>query len=152
MPLTLRSLAEIQSRLFDVGAAIATPTSTSPKTKATAVFPAANTAQVEEWIDALDAKLPPLKNFVIPVTSSLLLPLGWSDGYMYQSGGLCSTHLNLARAVCRRAERSCVALVDEEHVDPELGRYLNRLSDLLFVCVRFAAQHEGKPEILWRKS
>ena len=69
-----------------------------------------------------------------------------------QSGGLCSTHLNLARAVCRRAERACVVLVREGHSDAEVGRYLNRLSDLLFVASRAAALADGRTEIVWRKA
>ena len=68
-----------------------------------------------------------------------------------QSGGLSSTHLNLARAVCRRAERAVVPLVSAGEVDPEVGRYLNRLSDFLFVAGRYAVMKEGKEEIIWKK-
>jgi cob(I)alamin adenosyltransferase len=126
-------LIEIQSRLFDVGAAVATPTSASESRKAYTKFDSACTAKLEGWVDELDAALPPLKNFVIP------------------SGGLTSTHLNLARTVCRRAERSVVPLVQDELVDEEVLRYLNRLSDFLFAAGRMAAKKEGSQEILWRK-
>ena len=68
-----------------------------------------------------------------------------------QSGGLCSTHLNLARAVCRRAERKVVALIEVEQASPEAGKYLNRLSDFLFASSRFAAMHSGHTELLWKK-
>ena len=62
------SLAEVQSRLFDVGAAVATPLSdANANPNPNSLFPATHTAQLERWIDALDAQLPPLKNFVIPV-------------------------------------------------------------------------------------
>lgn len=127
-------LVEIQCRLFDLGAAVATPINTSSTTKLSRTkFESANTQVLESWIDELDSSLPPLKNFVIP------------------SGGLCSVHFQLARTVCRRAERSVVALVREDHVDEEVGRYLNRLSDFLFVAARFAAKHDNKEEIIWRK-
>lgn len=128
-------LVEIQSRLFDLGAAVATPvaSSSSDKLQYTA-FPAGLTSQLEQWIDALDGALPPLTNFVIP------------------SGGLSCTHLNLARATCRRAERAVVPLVLSGHVDAECGRYLNRLSDFLFAASRSAAFREGRQELLWKKA
>jgi Cobalamin adenosyltransferase len=65
---------------------------------------------------------------------------------------MSSTHLNLARAVCRRAERSVYPLVHAEQVDAEVGRYLNRLSDFLFAATRAAALREGREELLWRKA
>eukprot|EP00600_Ochromonadales_sp_CCMP1393_P013306 CAMPEP_0175000912 /NCGR_PEP_ID=MMETSP0005-20121125/2849_1 /TAXON_ID=420556 /ORGANISM="Ochromonas sp., Strain CCMP1393" /LENGTH=139 /DNA_ID=CAMNT_0016255755 /DNA_START=266 /DNA_END=685 /DNA_ORIENTATION=- len=128
-------LEEIQCRLFDLGAAVATPTTkaSSEEKIAYTQFPAKHTAQVEEWIDSLDAKLPPLSNFVIP------------------SGGMSATHLNHARTVCRRAERSVVPLVEMGIVDAEVGRYLNRLSDLIFVATRTAVMNENQKEILWVK-
>jgi len=128
-------LIEIQSRLFDLGAAVATPIAGSSEEKKlyTALDPKL-TEQVEVWIDALDATLPPLSNFVIP------------------SGGLSCTTLNLARAVCRRAERAVVPLVLSQQVDAEVGRYLNRLADFLFAASRAAALREKQTEILWRKA
>lgn len=127
-------LVEIQCTLFDVGAAIATPLENSSEEKKKYVeFSPAFTSQVEEWIDELDASLPPLTNFVIP------------------SGGLSSTNLNFARTVCRRAERSVVPLVLEGHVDGEVGKYLNRLSDFFFAASRVASHKEGKKEIIWKK-
>lgn len=127
-------LEEIQCRLFDVGAAIATPANSSSEKKLSYTkFEVSNIDELEEWIDRLDAELPPLTNFVIP------------------SGGISATHLNLSRTVCRRLERSVIPLAAEGYVDAELARYLNRLSDFLFVCVRIAAKREGREEILWRK-
>jgi cob(I)alamin adenosyltransferase len=128
-------LAEIQSRLFDLGAAVATPMQTSSSEKKSFTeFPSQFTIELENRIDSLDAALPPLTNFRIP------------------SGGMSSTHLNLARAVCRRAERSVVPLVAAEQCDIECGKYLNRLSDYLFAAARTAAHKEGKEEKLWVKS
>ncbi len=60
-------------------------------------------------------------------------------------------YLNHARAVCRRAERAVVTLIDQGECDPEVGRYLNRLSDFLFVLSRVAVMREGKTEIIWKK-
>ena len=65
---------------------------------------------------------------------------------------MSSTHLNLARAICRRAERSVYPLVQGESVDAEVGRYLNRLSDFLFAATRAAALREGREELLWIKA
>lgn len=128
-------LNEIQSRLFDLGAAVATPVQNSSDAKvAYTKFSPKFTAKLEEWIDELDAQLPPLTNFVIP------------------SGGLSATHLNLARTICRRAERSVVPLVEQNIVDSEVGRYLNRLSDLLFAAQRTASMREKKEEFLWIKA
>jgi len=64
---------------------------------------------------------------------------------------MSSTHLNLARAVCRRAERAVYPLIHAEQVDAEVGRYLNRLSDFLFAATRAAALREGREELLWKK-
>jgi ATP:cob(I)alamin adenosyltransferase len=64
---------------------------------------------------------------------------------------MSATHLNLARTVCRRAERSVVPLIEADLVDQEVGRYLNRLSDFLFAAQRTAAFREKKAEILWKK-
>jgi len=128
-------LADIQSRLFDLGAAVATPMQTSSDEKVRfTTFPQVFTKQLEQEIDSLDSQLPPIDTFCIP------------------SGGLSSVHLNHARTVCRRAERSVVPLVLAEQVDSEVGKYLNRLSDFLFAAARTAAHREGKIETLWRKA
>jgi len=128
-------LTEIEWELFDLGAAVATPLqSSSMEKKKYTEFSGQYTSQLENWIDALDCCCPPLTNFIIP------------------SGGLCSTHLNLARAVCRRAERAVVPLVQSEDVDSEVGKYLNRLSDFLFVASRFVALKEGRTEELFLKT
>ncbi|KAG2761800.1 hypothetical protein JG687_00013833 [Phytophthora cactorum] len=127
-------LEQIQSRLFDLGACVATPlTSASEiKQRRTGVFDEANVTQLEYWIDEMDTELPPIKCFILP-----------------SGGGLTSTHLHVARVVCRRAERSVVPLVAAGDVDGVVQRYLNRLSDFLFVSARFAAITEGKEETKW---
>lgn len=65
---------------------------------------------------------------------------------------MSSTHLNLARTICRRAERAVYPLIESGQVDSEVGRYLNRLSDFLFACVRASAMREGREEMLWKKA
>lgn len=127
-------LEQIQSRLFDLGACVATPLTSASESKQrrTGLFDEQNVAQLEAWIDEMDEQLPPLKCFILP-----------------SGGGLASTHLHVARAVCRRAERSVVPLVAAGDVDGVAQRYLNRLSDFLFVSARFAALREGKEETKW---
>lgn len=128
-------LEQIQSRLFDVGACIATPLTTASQSKKNraGAFDEANVSALEEWIDEMDASLPPLTNFILP-----------------SGGGLASTHLHVARAVCRRAERRVVPLASAGDVDASVMRYLNRLSDFLFVAARFSALKEGKEETKWQ--
>ncbi|GLE06692.1 hypothetical protein PINS_up016086 [Pythium insidiosum] len=128
-------LEMIQSRLFDLGACVATPLTTASQTKKNraGMFDEANVDQLEKWIDEMDTELPPLKNFILP-----------------SGGGLASTHLHVARAVCRRAERRVVPLAEAGDVESVVIRYLNRLSDFLFVSARYAALKEGKEETKWQ--
>jgi len=90
--------------------------------------------RLEEWIDALNEDLGPLVEFILP------------------GGGPVGAFFHQARTVCRRAERDVVTLMDAE---PETGagpmRYLNRLSDFLFVAGRWAAKAHGEEEYLWEK-
>ena len=128
-------LVEIQSRIFDLGSAVATPLQNSSERKLQYTeFSPQHTQKLEEWIDQMDNELPPLTNFILP------------------SGGLFATHLNLARSICRRAERTVYPLIENGQVDVEVGKYLNRLSDFLFVASRMAAFKDGKPETIWKKS
>jgi cob(I)alamin adenosyltransferase len=116
-------LTEIQSRLLDLGSAIATPLSSGNDSKvARAAFPQASVAQLEAWLDALDARLPALRNFILP------------------GGGLAAASLHAARAVARRAERAVVPLVRAKQADAVVVVYLNRLSDYLFVAARTAVR------------
>ena len=92
---------------------------------------AEHVTQLEGWIDTLSEKLPPLENFILP---------GGSAG---------AAALHLARTVCRRAERECVALLGEDDIGEQVIPYLNRLSDLLFVMARYENAERGAPDVLW---
>ena len=129
-------LAELQSRLIDVGTAIATPPKEGMDEAKTrlAAFGAGHAAALEGWIDSMDAELPPLKNFILP------------------SGGLAAAQLHVARCVCRRAERRVVPLVRDERVEPAVGVFLNRLSDALFVAARLAAKRAERTEVIYAKA
>ena len=81
----------------------------------------------------MDAELPPLTNFILP------------------AGGLASSSLHHARAVCRRAERDVVPLVRDGECEAAVAVYLNRLSDYLFVAARFAALRAGAGDAVYRK-
>ncbi|KAJ7387935.1 hypothetical protein OS493_001287 [Desmophyllum pertusum] len=130
----VQKLEEIQCILQDVGSNIATPRQSSPdrnirKTE----FNPENAGTLEDWIDTYHNQLPPLRNFILP------------------SGGKCSAMLHVARSVCRRAERRVVPLVQSGSVDPEVGTFLNRLSDFLFTTARFVAKVEGKSEKIYHR-
>ncbi|MEJ2676914.1 MAG: cob(I)yrinic acid a,c-diamide adenosyltransferase, partial [Acidihalobacter sp.] len=88
-----------------------------------------------EWsLDGFNEELPPLREFILP------------------GGGQAASACHLARAVCRRAERSVIALARAESVGEALRQYLNRLSDLLFVLARVLAREAGEGEVFWRKA
>lgn len=124
-----QKLLLIQQELFDIGAELATaPGDSWPGMEA---INEAMSSRLEAWIDEVTESLPELRSFVLPGSSRL-------NGY-----------LHLARAVCRRAERSCIALAKLETVRPALLVYFNRLSDFLFALSRHASSLEGKAENLW---
>lgn len=114
-----------QHRLFDLGGELAMPGQT--------LLRDARVERVEAWIDELNATLPPLEDFILP------------------GGSLSAAHCHQARAVCRRAERALLRLSRVETVNSVALKYLNRLSDLLFVMARTLARRDGGREILWRK-
>lgn len=122
-------LQRIENELFDLGAELATPPGQEwpTMTKMTSQ----DVSRLEAWIDELNAPLVELRSFVLP------------------GGSILNAHLHLARAVCRRTERSVLDLKEVELVSDEVVRYVNRLSDLLFVMSRHALHLDGKPEILW---
>jgi len=129
-------LSHIQSRLLDLGSCIATPAeSTTSEVKLNRVkFDNNNIVLLEEWIDQMDEHLPALKNFILP------------------GGGLTSSQLHVARTVCRRAERNVVHLTNNGAQGLEdVQKFLNRLSDYLFMAARFAAKMEGKEEVIYQK-
>jgi cob(I)alamin adenosyltransferase len=126
------ALARIQNDLFDLGADLCTP---DLENDAAAKHPrlrivASQVARLEAEIDALNAELAPLRSFVLPGGSAL------------------AAHLHVCRTVARRAERAATALAAAEPVNPEAGRYLNRLSDWLFVAAR-VANDGGRADVLW---
>ena len=133
----LARLLEIQSRLLDVGSAVATPlqSSSTAEWKARRVeFAEEHITRLEGWIDEYDESLPPLTTFILP------------------SGGKTAVHLHQARTVCRRAERRVVPLVRDGDCDQAVGRYLNRLSDFLYAAARYAAHREGHEELPYKKA
>lgn len=127
-------LVQIQSTLLDLGAHVATPRApTTSEYKASRTeFADHVTAELEAWIDAFDADLPPLRNFVLP------------------SGGALSAHLHVCRSVTRRAERLLVPLAREgATVDAAAVRFINRLSDYFFVAARFACATDKVDETIY---
>jgi cob(I)alamin adenosyltransferase len=120
------ALTQIQHELFDLGGELAVP--------GYRVMTDAHVARLEEQLDRFNEPLPPLKEFILP------------------GGGPAAAACHLARAITRRAERCVWALTQQEQIAPEIARYLNRLSDLLFVVARVLARHERGAEVLWRRS
>ena len=124
-------LRDIQRDLFAIGAQLADPQARIGERKAKAAVSAAQVERLEQAIDAHQAGLPPLRAFILP------------------GGSRLGAWLHLARTVCRRAERSVVALAGQEDVDPQVVVYVNRLSDLLFVLARHVNHLQGVAEDTW---
>jgi cob(I)alamin adenosyltransferase len=123
-------LSRIQHRLFDFGAELATP---EPGSHAMCRIRDRHVAELEAEIDRYEAGLEPLRAFILP------------------GGGPAAAQLHLARCICRRAERRLVALAATEPIRGELVRYVNRLSDLLFVLARAANRVECVPDVIWKQ-
>lgn len=122
-------LRRVQHELFNLGSILATrPEDVHPKQ---ARITAAEVEQLEREIDAMNEDLPPLRSFVLP------------------GGSRLNAELHVTRTVCRRAERLLVELAREEEVPAEAIRYLNRLSDAMFVWSRWANFVLRVPEVLW---
>jgi cob(I)alamin adenosyltransferase len=123
------ALSRIQNELFDVGADLAVPGAADDRLRVTD----AQVEALERDCDAFNEPLPALESFVLP------------------AGGATASALHHARTVCRRAERSVVALADtrQGQVNPVVIRYLNRLSDMLFVMARAANHDSGAGDVLW---
>jgi cob(I)alamin adenosyltransferase len=117
-------LLEAQHDLFDLGGEVSIP--------GHAMLKAAQVSRLEQALEAWNADLPALKEFILP------------------GGSRAAAAAHLARTVCRRAERSVVALGRKEKVSAEARRYLNRLSDLLFVAGRVLNRHAGRGDVQWR--
>ena len=126
------ALARVSNDLFDLGADLCTP---DMENDATAPYPrlrmiAVQVERLETEIDAMNARLSPLRSFILPGGSAL------------------AAQMHLCRTVCRRAERLVVELASLEPVNPEAVRYLNRLSDWFFVAGRIA-NADGRDDVLW---
>jgi len=126
------ALARIQNDLFDLGADLATPDDGKPLEYEPLRITQAQVERIESEIDDLNAKLEPLRSFVLP------------------GGTPLSANLHLARTVARRAERLIVELAQDEteNVSKAASLYMNRISDYLFVAAR-AANDLGKADVLW---
>ena len=116
-------LLAVQHQLFDLGGELCIPGHA-------AIFDA-DVERLEQTLDRYNADLPPLKDFILP------------------GGGMAAAQCHVARTVCRRAERELVTLSHHDAVRPEAIRYLNRLSDLLFVLCRVLARASGHGEVIW---
>jgi cob(I)alamin adenosyltransferase len=117
-------LTEVQHDLFDLGGELCIPGHRT--------ITAAYIERLERELDGFNEPLPALKDFILP------------------GGGPAAAACHMARAISRRAERRCWSLARVESVAPDALKYLNRLSDLLFVIARVLARHESGSEVLWR--
>ncbi len=123
-------IERIQAELFEVGADLATPL--DAKTSYVVRVNPAKIERLEQEIDAWEGELPPLQTFILP------------------GGSAAGAILHIARTVCRRAERAVAALADAETIQPDAQRYLNRLSDWLFVLARVVNHRLGQAETPWK--
>lgn len=120
-------LRDLQQDLLEIGAEIA-----SPRTKSPFKLVSYKTKKLEKIIDKLEGNLPVLGNFILP------------------GGSIPGAAIHVARSIARRAERDVVRLARKERVNPEILRYLNRLSDCLFMLAREVNRVEGKKEEVWK--
>jgi cob(I)alamin adenosyltransferase len=119
-------LTDVQHTLFDLGGELCIP--------GHRVIKGDDVERLEQTLDRLNERLPPLKDFILP------------------GGGPAAAACHLARTVTRRAERRVWALARVESVAAEVAQYLNRLSDLLFVIARVLARHEHGREVIWQRN
>jgi cob(I)alamin adenosyltransferase len=122
----IQALKPVQHALFDIGSELAIPGHTQ--------LAESQLAHLDGHIERLNAELPSLKEFILP------------------GGTLAATQTHVARTVCRRAERSVIAVANDNGLGDLAQQYLNRLSDLLFVLARTINQIDGTPEVFWRKT
>ena len=126
----LELLGPIQSRLFDLGADLATPAD-SPHADKVRRLAETEVAELENLIDDIDGRNDEIRTFVMPGGSEL------------------AARLHVARGACRRSERAIVSLADVDEVNPATIRFMNRLSDLLFASARFANKSLGIADVPW---
>ena len=122
-------LGRIQQELFNLGSELATPNFVADEKRPCVL--ARHIDRLESEIDTHNKTLAPLPSFILP------------------GGGPCASFAHLARTVCRRAEREMVALSGQSSIRPETLRYVNRLSDYLFVVSRSITAIQGYEEVLW---
>ncbi len=121
----------VQNKLFDLGGILATAPGETFKNMPSVTSD--HVLRLEQWIDECQQDLEPLREFILP------------------GGGKVSGFLHQSRTICRRAERLCVTLSREESIDENLVKFLNRLSDALFVWARWVAKSRGEREFLWER-
>jgi cob(I)alamin adenosyltransferase len=127
-----KALKEIQDRLFTIGSSLACDPEKEPKMKLPDLKEE-DVEMLEQEIDAMNEQLPPMRSFILP------------------GGHTAVSTAHIARCVCRRAERHCVNMLEHNlFIDPLVIKYLNRLSDHLFVLARFIALLNGVKEIEWK--
>ena len=126
-----QDLRWVQNKLFDIGGILATAPGQTFKNMP--MIKAQDAVRLERMIDRCQKDLTPLKEFILP------------------GGGKVSATLHQARTICRRAERICVRLAREETLDAQIIKFLNRLSDALFLWARWVAKTQGEPEFLWER-
>ena len=123
-------MLEVQNSLFDVGCYLATAVDSGSEPSCNGVTPD-SISSIEGWIDFLDSPTPKIRAFVLP------------------GGCALAAHCHVARPVCRRAERRILMLAAEEYVDPNVIRWMNRLSDYLFIAARYINHVNDVDEIVW---
>ncbi len=127
-------LGVVQHDLFTIGSQLATPPAEGNRVRPEVpLLPLERVGAMERWMDEAEEELPPLRAFVLP---------GGDPG---------AAALHVARTVCRRAERAVVRLAEDQPVDADIVTYLNRLSDLLFVCARLVNHRTGTGDVEWQK-
>lgn len=130
---TQGQLKQIQNELFNIGSYLASAPAEGQKSACSSLQDCARLNELEGWIDALDEQTPKVNAFILP-------------------GGVPSAAaLHVARTICRRAERAILTLAEEEYVDPAVTRYINRLSDYLYIAARFLNFMSGEQEITWKQ-
>ena len=131
----LNQLKKIQFDLFTLGSESATPTDkltlANGKSRLALMITDKEIEELENWMDDFEKELAPLQYFILP------------------GGGRSATSLHVCRTVCRRAERSLVFLNESEEVRPEIIKYMNRLSDYLFVLARYVSKLNNESEEYW---
>jgi cob(I)alamin adenosyltransferase len=123
-------LERIQNDLFDLGADLCLPENAGERSQSALRIEASQVTRLEAEIDSMNSELAPLTSFILP------------------GGTPAAAYLHLARTIVRRAERDMVALMAHESINPQMLRYLNRLSDHLFVAARIA-NAKGADDVLW---